>query len=477
MPGWRDAHPISSLRQHAAGGRELRERTKRELSARIAKEQATSRLPSLNVGLVRDGRVLWCEGAGEVDGEPPSEETQYRCGSISKTFVAVGVMRLRDEGALDLADPIGRHLPSLPLPDLTIAQLLSHTSGLRAETAGPWWERTPGIPFDDLAATSIRVEDALARPGRRFHYSNTGFGVLGQLIATLRGSSWDEVVDDELLRPLGMVRTTTRPVAPAARGFGVHPHADVLLAEPEHDAVAMAPAGQLWSTVEDLGRWSTLLSGQHPKVLRPETAAEMREVQAVADMPDEAWTAGYGLGLQLWNNAGVRRYGHGGSMPGFLAALVVDESSSDAAVVMTNATSGLDMTLPGDLLRMLSENEPRTMDPWKPSSDVDGRVLELTGPWYWGTTALVLSVKGDGSLQLDALRAGRESAFRRLDADGDLYVGLYGYYAGERLRVVRHADGSLSHLDIGSFVLTRTPYDPAAEVPGGVDPAGWRAQR
>lgn len=449
----------------------MREETARALDRRLAASQSRSRVPSMVAGLVRAGHLVWFGGCGVVSGAPPTNETQYRCGSISKTFIAVEVMRLRDEGVLDIGDQISAYLPELSHLSCTVAQLLSHTSGLRAESAGPWWERTEGRSFRDLVATSIRREDVLARPGRRFHYSNVGFAVLGELISRLRKGPWDDVVADELLRPCGMLRTTTRPVPPSADGFGVHPHADLVLPEPEHDARSMGPAGQLWTSVEDLSRWACVLSGERPDVLSRETAAEMREPVALCEMPDEAWTSAHGLGIQLMNVGGRRHYGHGGSMPGFLALLTVEEKSEDAVIVMANATSGLERGIDLDLLDLLAEKEPAPVRPWQAAvGGVESALLEILGPWYWGTRAVVLSLGHGGELELRGLE-GRESAFRPL-GDG-IFVGLFGYYEGERLTVVRRPDGSLSHLDIGSFVFTRRPYDPSADVPGGVDPRGW----
>ncbi len=136
------------------------ERTQRLLAARLAREQSAQRLPSLAAGLARQGTLVWSGGRGRIggaSGPAPGPDVQYRAGSITKTFVAVAVLRLRDEGRLDLSDPIGRHLGSAAAgaADLTIGQLMSHTSGLRAETAGPWWERTPGSSLESLAATSL----------------------------------------------------------------------------------------------------------------------------------------------------------------------------------------------------------------------------------------------------------------------------------------------------------------------------------
>ncbi|MGH8931399.1 MAG: serine hydrolase domain-containing protein [Egibacteraceae bacterium] len=452
---------------------DLQPMTVDRLSARLAREQSERRLPSLVAGLVRDGSIVWSGARGSVGDVAPTEDTQYRMGSITKTFVAVCVMRLRDEGRLDLADPLERHLPGTALGDVTVAQLLSHASGLQAETDGPWWERTPGGDWPALAA-SLAPAWMRHRAGRRFHYSNVGFGVLGELVARLRDASWIDVVRAELLAPLGMSRTTTRPTAPYAPGIAVHPWADVLLPEPEHDAGAMAPAGQLWTTVSDLSRWAAFLGGDTAGALNADTLAEMREPLIIDDQPGAPWTGAYGLGLQLINVGGRRFAGHGGSMPGFLASLRVDVETRDAVVVLTNTTAGLSAELPGDLLGVLREQEPPAVAPWVPSP-VAAEILELAGPWYWGPSPLALRIQADGWLSLDALgTSGRARASRFRPSGDSTWTGLDGYYAGETLRVVRRPDRSISHLDLASFVLTRTPYDPEADIPGGVAPAGWR---
>ena len=116
--------------------------TARDLSHRLAVEQSECRLPSVAAGLVRGGELVWSDAVGTLDGRSggtaATVQTQYRIGSITKTFVAVEVLRMRDEGLLDLNDPLGRHCDDTSFGHVTIAQLLSHTSGLQAETNGPW---------------------------------------------------------------------------------------------------------------------------------------------------------------------------------------------------------------------------------------------------------------------------------------------------------------------------------------------------
>ncbi|WP_377270689.1 serine hydrolase domain-containing protein [Peterkaempfera sp. SMS 1(5)a] len=450
---------------------DLLDSTRRALLHRLAVGQSEGRAPSLVGAVVRDGQPVWSGSRSMIDDHAPDDNVQYRIGSITKSFTAVQVMRLRDEGALSLTDPLERHLPGTRVGRLTVAQLLAHTSGLASETPGPWWERTPATLRPELA--DVLGEQPVRHPaGSRHHYSNPGYALLGALVEQLRGEPWSEVLRREVLEPLGMARTAPLPQPPHAGGFAVHPWADVMLPEPLEDTGVMAPAGQLWSTAADLCRWAAFLSGDDGKVLAPGTLAEMRRP---ATEPDgDEWTAAYGLGLQLRRQDGRVLYGHTGSMPGFVAALWVSEADGLAAVVLANATSTVPVaTIAADLIRIVAEREPRFPEPWRPLPEADPELLALTGPWYWGPSALVLRLRADRELDLSPVGGtGRGSRFRA-EADGT-WTGLDGYYAGEVLRVVRDGDGAVSHLDIGSFVLTRGPYQPAAPVPGGVDPAGWQ---
>ncbi len=439
----------------------------------MREEQAAQKLPSLVVGVAQEGQLEWWTAAGTAGIAPcgPSDDTQYRIGSISKTFVAVCVLRLRDEGRVDLSDEIGRHIPELAGLPVTVAQLLSHTSGLPAEPPGPWWERVPGGgDFSTLAAATLRPEHLRWRPGRRFHYSNPGYAVLGELVSRVRRAGLWDVVHDELLEPLGMARTSVRPVAPHAEGFAVHPHAPLVLSEPEHDAGAMAPAGQLWSTARDLARWSGVVAGARGDVLSADTASEMAEPLALSDFPDQPWTAAYGLGLQLQNFGGARRVGHSGGMPGHWAMLQVDPKSNDAVVALANSTyQGHRRELYDDLFTALaSRHHPSQFAPRAPA---DPSVVALLGVWYWGPVEFRLGLAADESLELRGVVPSRDCDFSPV-GDGS-YVGRFGYFWGERLEPVRRSDGSVSHLDIASFVLTRSPYDPSGQIPGGTDPRGW----
>jgi CubicO group peptidase (beta-lactamase class C family) len=437
--------------------------TAHRLLARVAEAQANARLPSLAAGIVRDGALAWSGSRGRVNGAPPTPDTQYRIGSISKTFTALLVMRLRDEGALKLTDPFADHVPGTPFGDRTVGQLLSQGAGVQAETNGGWWERTPVGTWDEVVA-GLDEHVVPHAPGRRFHYSNLGYGALGELIARKRGRPWFEALETELLQPLELRRTTYRPQAPHATGYAVHPWAQLLLEEPEHDAGALAAAGQLWSTLEDLARLAAFLLGDTGDVLSADTLEEMK---APALAVDERGRIGgsYALGLQVLEPGGRRLVGHSGAMPGFVAGVFVDGEARLGAVWAANITYGGDPELTTALLDIVREAEPHIRDEWEPAP-LPGHVdLDLLGIWYWGPHALALRALSDGHLELHAPSGrGRESRFRR---DGDEWVGLDGYWAGERLRIAPDRRS----FDLASFVFTREPYA-GGPIPGGVD-ADW----
>jgi CubicO group peptidase (beta-lactamase class C family) len=452
---------------------ELLPSTRRALLHRIAVAQAEGRAPSLTAAVVRGGRTVWTGVRSCVEGHAPDEQVQYRIGSITKTFTAVLVMRLRDEGLLDLGDPLEKHLPGTRAGEATLRQLLSHTAGLPAEPPGPWWERTPGSLRPGLADV-LGEEPFPHPPGRRFHYSNPGYTLLGALVEELRGAPWEDVLRREILEPLGLHRTGGKPKAPSAGGWAVHPWADALLPEPAEDLGRMAPAGQLWSTTADLARFAAFLARGDDRVLGAASVEEMRTPTAPVEPADVVDGYAYGLGMQIQNWDGRLVVGHSGSLPGFLANLSISIEDDLAAVVLTNCTRGPSpATVGAELVGIVAEAEPRIPEPWRPLPEVDASVLELAGPWYWGTQAFALRLARDSGVSLTPLSGGGRSSRFRANGDGT-WTGLEDYYAGEILKAVRRPDGSVSHLDLGSFVFTRTPYDDKASVPGGVDPDGWR---
>ena len=432
--------------------------TAHRLQVLLARDQVAGRLPSVVGGVVRDGDLVWHGSYGAATGP----DVQHRIGSITKTLVAVVLLQLRDEGRLDLNDRLDAHLPGVDYGDRTLRSLLSHSSGMHSEPAGEWWERTPGGSFDDLAGRLSDVPPAFPA-GATFHYTNVGFGLLGEVVARLTGQTWFDAVRARLLEPLGMRRTTYHPEQPAAQGYSVHHFAGTLDQEPAHDAGAMAPAGQVWSTLEDLARYAAFLAGGDDRVLASATLDEITTPQSGS--LTGAMAGGYGLGFRLAPGGSGALCGHTGSMPGFLAGLLADRKRRTGAVVLANGTSGLRCEgLAIDLLATLEELEPTLPPPWTPTDAVPGAVADVLGVWHWGNTAYAFGWNGT-HVVVTQLGTGVE-AFRFALRDDGL-VGTSGYHHGERLSVARAADGSVSHLICATFVYTRVPYDSSTPIPGG----------
>ncbi|HEY1135228.1 MAG TPA: serine hydrolase domain-containing protein [Nocardioides sp.] len=447
--------------------------TARALLTRVAGAQVAARAPSLVAGVVRDGALVWSGGWGAVPEVGAPEDVQYRIGSITKTLTAVVVLQAVRDGLLDLGDPIEEVLgdPIGGYGDRTVRQLLTHTSGMQAEPVGPWWERTAGVTFAELVAANPGA-GAVFPAGQQYHYTNLAYALLGEAVGRVRGSDWWTVVRTGVLEPLGMDRTTYLPEAPHATGASVHPYTGERVAEPATDTGAMAPAGQVWSTVADLARYGAFLAAGHPAVL------DVSWLDLATHPVGATRTAGlasaHGLGLALLAGGSGLLRGHTGSMPGFQAACFADPPRRTAAVVLAGSTTGVPVaTLATDLLDLLHEREPTLPAPWRPTGAVPALVRDVVGVWHWGNTAVTFVVdaaagdevvvrRGDTPLHRFALRG----------APGDeRLVGTAGYHDGETVEVHRRPDGSVSHLEVATFVYTRIPYDPDVPVPGGHPPA------
>ena len=406
----------------------------------LDRAQAHGRLPSVVGAILEEGRLVV---VGRAGGEG-DVEAQYRIGSITKTLTAVLVMQCRRDGLLDLADRVRDHLPEAGYGEATLRNLLAHTAGLQAEPVGDWWERSPGVDVPTLLARNDGSGRVFAA-GEAFHYSNLGFALLGEVTARLRGRSWSQLVQERLLDPLGMTRTTYHPTAPHAQGYSVGHFTGTLTEEPHQDTGAMAPAGQLWSTLEDLARWLDFLAVGHPEVLDVDEIAAM----CVPGAPG----LDYGLGLRLLDDL----VGHTGSMPGFLATAFVDRASRRGVVGFANATTGLPTDQLARDLRDLREVEQPT--PWVPSRSVPADVAEVVGLWFWGNSAHELRWHNE-QLELRDLTDGEPlgvfAAYPGRRAGS--WRGTAGYLFGETLEVNRDDAGQVVELECATFRFTRTPY-------------------
>ncbi|MFC0504741.1 serine hydrolase domain-containing protein [Micromonospora costi] len=425
--------------------------TARQVDFLVSQAQARGRTPSLVMGVVRDGDLAHVAVAG---GHPRADgDLQYRIGSISKTMTATLVMQERDAGRLALDDRLEEHLPGTGIGDLTLRQLLGHASGLQREPDGDWWERAEGV---DLATLLSRVDAGKIAypPHRSYHYSNLAYGLLGGVLERITGTPWAQLLRERILDPLGMDRTTYQATEPFARGYVVHPWHGTLREEPRTDTGAMAPAGQLWSTVTDLARWAAFLAGPAPAVLAPDTLTEMCAPVVISDL--DSWTGGHGLGLELYRDGDRVYVGHGGSMPGYVAALAVHRPSRTAVVGYANAYGFAIGSLGRRILTAVLDAEPPLARPWVPTAATPpGEVTELSGRWWWMGVPLDVTWDATAGELVLLMRGERESRF--VPEGPDRWRGRTGPENGEILAAQRDESGAVTALDMATFLFTRTP--------------------
>ena len=418
--------------------------------------QAEGRPPSLVAAVFRGRDVLWEDAVGLADveaGREATPDTQYPIASITKTFVAVSILRLRDAGELGLDDPLEAHLPGAP-PGPTLRRLLAHLSGLQREVSGRGWE-TLEFPTTEEVLASLPTVELVLEPGLELHYSNLAYVLLGEVVARRAGEPLEAHVVERLLGPLGLARTTWGPVEPAARGYLTHPFADSVMPEPVVEKGGLGAAGALWSTVSDLARWGAFLVEPDPELLSATSAEEMRSLQAMAET--ERWTRGWGLGLVLQRFGERVLVGHDGGAVGGRSSLYVDPRTKVGAAVVGNSTAGFDPTaLAGRLVEAALEEEP-SPEPWRPGPEPPDDLASALGRWWSEGVEFVFSWR-EGALEARVVEAPdwrAPAVFERLDHDR--FRTVSGRERGELLELVRDEEGRVVKLYWASYPFTREP--------------------
>ena len=305
----------------------------------------------------RDAVVRRCWVGRSDHDDPPTADTQFLIASITKTFTAVMVMALRDEGKVTLDDTIDQHLPDSMHGGITIRQMLSHTTGMQREPVGDVWD-TLTFPDREQLVAGWNEAERILKPHYVWHYSNLVYSMLGELVARLDGREWVDSLQSRILDPLEMRRTTlglTSP--PSATGYYVPPFSDVPIAEPLLDSGAMVSAGGLASTANDLAIWAGFVTDPDADILNPDTLEEMCRPQIVADL--DRWQAAHSLGFQLVRSGDRVYVGHTGGMPGHITGVFVERASGTCGIALMNATSAPDpATLAIGLATHVSDNDP-----------------------------------------------------------------------------------------------------------------------
>ena len=352
----------------------------------------TAHAPGMAWGVLIDGKLVHTGSTGVRDvasKAPIDADTVFRIASMTKSFTALSILKLRDEGKLSLDDPAEKYVPQLKSlryptadsPRITIRHLLSHAEGFPEDN--PWGDR-------QLAATDQQMNEMIERgipfstpPSHAYEYSNFGFAILGRIVSVVSGMPYRDYVQKSILTPLGMTSTTFDPSrAPADRlAHGYRFEDGTWKEEPMLADGSFGAMGGMLTSINDLSKWVGFLMSAWPARddadMDPVRRSSVREMQQVwrpapavvrresGDAPFYLNAGGYGFGLRVWQSCDQRHLvSHGGGLPGFgshmrwlpehgvgiitLVNLTYSGASSavDAAVDALAATGGLQPRVP-----------------------------------------------------------------------------------------------------------------------------------
>lgn len=296
-------------------------------------------VPGVSIAVIKDGSLIKAEAYGFADVEhrvPARPDTVFKIGSVSKQFIATGIMLLVQDGRMAVGDKVSKYLPGTPATweAITIRHLLTHTSGIVREAPGfDPYKLQPEIAVIETAyPVPLRFT-----PGERYEYCNVGYFALAEVIQRVSGKPWADFLSERVFIPLGMTATRVTTLADIvpnrARGYAWKEGT----LQNEDDWPAVRPSGAFLSTVLDLAKWEAALLGD--QVLKAPTKKEMWTPVILND----GRTYPYGFGWQLddWPAGSPAPTGepmirHGGSMNGFRAAYSRWPSRRLTVIILTN---------------------------------------------------------------------------------------------------------------------------------------------
>lgn len=313
--------------------------------ALIRRVMARDRIPGLAVGVVENGRLVFARGFGERDVAnhlPVTPDTLFSIGSCSKAFTATAVAILADEGAIDLDAPVRTYLSDFFLADprasasATPRDLLTHRTGLPRHDL--FWYRAP-LSRDELYARLRFLEPA---KDKRWRYNSVMFVVAGRIVEKVSGQSWESFVANRVLRPLGMRRTLLSVEAMEndpdhATPYALHDGRWQKLTAMDR-ANAMAPAGGVHTTVNDLARWLTFHATRSPELLGDRMWRELHRPQADMPAPAEPLVQHprYALGWIHESYRGHALIVHNGATDGFTVHLGYLPETGQGVILLSN---------------------------------------------------------------------------------------------------------------------------------------------
>ena len=396
--------------------------------------------PGLAWGIVIDGKLAASGGVGvhESGGAPVTTASIFRIASMTKSFTALAILALRDDGKLSLDDAVSKHVPgfakvSLPTrdaPPITIRHLLTHGEGFPEDN--PWGDRQLAISeatLDEWLAKGIPFSTS---PGTEFEYSNYGFALLGRIVSTASGMPYDRFIHSRILEPLGMRDTVwdAKDVTPARLAHGHRRQRDGGAREEPLAHGAFGAMGGLYTSTEDLAKYvAFMLSAWPPRddedngPLRRSSVREMQIGQRSSGLsvtrpsPEarlNATTRAYGYGLGAAEDCTFGHLvSHGGGLPGYGSTMQWLPEYGVGVIVMANVTyagTGFIGRNIFDHLAATGGLEPRQWPASTPLLETRERVVALLNQWSdSGLDALAAD-----NLLLDRPREQRREDFARL---------------------------------------------------------------
>jgi len=348
-----------------------------ELETRF-REATKGDLPGVAVLVAREGKILFQGGFGYADvakKTPITVETKFRIGSVTKQFTAAAILKLVDDGKMTVDDSLAKYFPDFPgSQKITIRQMLTHTSGLKSYTEKPGFFTEVTQPITPAALiASFQNDPPEFAPGTGFRYCNSGYFLLGEIVAKVSGQSFAGYLRTAFFEPLGMKDTgifdNAHPPAGIALGYAFEKGKASLALD--WDMSWAGGAGAMYSTVGDLLRWNEALHGG--RVLKPDTYQAMTTPHP---LPPGASGMNYGFGVVMSEVAHLPSISHSGGLQGWSSDLMWLPEQKVTLVALSNAlppvrtlapaniTRQLPIRfLPGDIAHVRPPVEDKTIDP------------------------------------------------------------------------------------------------------------------
>ncbi|MHB8196283.1 MAG: serine hydrolase domain-containing protein, partial [Vulcanimicrobiaceae bacterium] len=303
---------------------------------------SASKTPGVTIAIAEHGQLVYARGFGlrnVARKKPANAQTRYQIGSMTKQFTAAAILQLRDAGKLSLHEKVSQILPNAPhAKQITIYELLTHTSGLANYTNVSGFERMAGKPGSYQQMMALIAKKPLEfTPGSRWRYSNTNYIILGRIIEVLSHEPYERYVQQHEFAPAGMVHTGWIGGKPAlrdtAQGYRVAKNGQILSALPLRASWAWS-AGAIVSTVGDFVRWTDAL--RSGKIVPVRDYAEM----TTPVRPTYGSSSGYGFGLVRDRFEGQPRVWHNGGTFGFISNGARFPAQHLQIVAFTNSANG-----------------------------------------------------------------------------------------------------------------------------------------